>query len=50
MQTLGANSTILKVIWVIKIRISMLLTFGQFLGHKSLNLGPNDMGPKLIES
>ena len=46
---LEVNSTILKVIWTIEIRSRMLLIFEKFLGHKSLNLGLNCIGPRPIE-
>ena len=45
-----ANSTILKVNWAVEVKLWVLLIFEQFLGHNSLNLGPNCMESKPFES
>ena len=45
-ETPKANSTILKAIQIVEIRLEVLLKFRQYLGHKLLNLGPNYMGSK----
>ena len=47
-ETSRANSTILKVILVDEGRSRMLLTFGQFLGHKLLNFRSKLHGTKAI--